>query len=78
MSNKINNKTLELQNLKKIIRLTEDERRLFYKMLETNGHINYKELSYDEQHIMEKIHNKGICSKGNEDYVLNSDYNSLK
>ena len=27
---------------------------------------------------MKKIHNKGICSKGNEDYVLNSNYNSLK
>lgn len=78
MSNKINNKTQELQNLKKIIRLTEDERKLFYKMLENDGHLNSKGLIPDEKKIMEKIYNKGICSNSDTNYVLNSNYKGLK
>ncbi|AXX90499.1 hypothetical protein CKA55_12805 [Arcobacter suis] len=75
MSNKISNKTHEIQNFKKIIRLTEDERKLFYRILENNGSLDFEKLSDDEKKIMEIIGSKGICAKSNTAYVLTSNYN---
>jgi len=78
MTNKMNKEIAMVQNLKKVIRLNDKERKAWDKLIDNDSTISIKTLTADEESTYIELHKKGLVSKSENDYLITSNYDKLK